>query len=138
MPRLTVQGTLTERGKATTFPVPLKAVTHPDLADWMDRYGRHRPELRRMLIAHPTVLAKVAAFVQAHHRIATGGTSAVIPAGLVKDWLALTSAARKLSSPELASLLGDVDAVMEASSGHTLRGAPQLAAAHRTVPTASH
>jgi hypothetical protein len=40
------------------------ALDRPELADWMRRYGQHRPELRRMLLTKPKVLAKLAAFVR--------------------------------------------------------------------------
>jgi hypothetical protein len=114
-----------------------QAVSRPELADWMRRYNEHRPEIRRMLLTKPKVLAKLAAFIRAHHGTAAGGTTTVVPAGLVTDWLALTAAARPAASPELARLLTDLDAVMQASSKRTVTEARRIAAERSRTPAAA-
>ena len=112
------------------------AVSHPDLGHWLDRYGRSRAELRRLLITRPQLLAKAASFISAHRATAGGSSSTIIPAGLVTDWLELSAAARPHSSAGLARLLADIDEVMTNARGRSLADARRLAAAHkRSSPT---
>lgn len=125
-----------DQNSARTFQ---RAVSHPDLGHWLDRYGRSRAELRRLLITKPKLLAKAATFISAHHPTAGAGSSAIIPPGLVTDWLELSAAARQHSSDDLALLLADIDVVMKNASGRSQADARRLATAYeRRSPTPHH